>query len=151
MREGEHPYGDKGQVVIFIFYILLLLSDHFFIKTSLIHLNWLRWILALSLFLFSLLLMKEGHNAVIDKNLHNNLITNGVFKIVRHPLYFSILIFYLSLSFAFNSFLGLLMLIPVFLFYNYIASYEEKYLIKKFGDAYTTYQQRTGRWLPKLK
>ncbi len=150
MREGEHPYGDKGQIVIFILYIFVLLSDRFFIKTSLIQLSWLRWLIALSLFFFSFLLMKEAHKAVITKNPPSNLITNGVFKVVRHPLYLSILIFYLSLSFFFNSFLGLLLLIPVFLFYNFIASYEEKYLIKQFTDSYIAYQKRTGRWLPKL-
>ena len=151
MQEGEHPYGDKGQIVIFILYIFILLADRFFIKTSLIHLSWLRWLIALSLFLFSFLLMKEGHKAVIAKNQQSNLITDGVFKVVRHPLYLSILIFYLSLSFFFNSFLGLVLLVPVFLFYNFIASYEEKFLIKKFSDSYIAYQKRTRRWLPKLK
>lgn len=52
MQEGEHPYGDKGQIVIFILYIFILLADRFFIKTSLIHLSWLRWLIALSLFYF---------------------------------------------------------------------------------------------------
>jgi protein-S-isoprenylcysteine O-methyltransferase Ste14 len=36
-----------------------------------------------------------------------------------------------------------------FVFYNYIAGYEEKLLETKFGDSYREYERRTGKWLPR--
>ncbi len=48
------------------------------------------------------------------------------------------------------SLFSLALLIPVFIFYNYIATYEEKLLEEKFGAAYRDYKKRTGKWLPKI-
>jgi protein-S-isoprenylcysteine O-methyltransferase Ste14 len=38
--------------------------------------------------------------------------------------------------------------IGIFVFHNYIASYEEKLLEAKFGEDYQNYEKSTGKWLP---
>ena len=41
-------------------------------------------------------------------------------------------------------------LAEMFVFYNYIAGYEERLLETKHGEAYKSYKQKTGKWLPKI-
>jgi len=38
--------------------------------------------------------------------------------------------------------------VGIFIFYNYLASYEEKLLEEKFGEEYIKYKQKTGKWVP---
>jgi protein-S-isoprenylcysteine O-methyltransferase Ste14 len=35
-------------------------------------------------------------------------------------------------------------------FYNYIASYEERLLEIEFGEDYVSYKKRTGKWIPRM-
>ena len=46
--------------------------------------------------------------------------------------------------------LSLALLVGISLFYNFIAGYEEKLLEAKFGERYSIYKQKTGKWLPKI-
>jgi protein-S-isoprenylcysteine O-methyltransferase Ste14 len=39
----------------------------------------------------------------------------------------------------------------LFLFYNHIASYEEKQLEQKYGKDYISYKEKTPKWLPRSK
>jgi len=54
------------------------------------------------------------------------------------------------LAVATASLVSLALLVGIFLFYNFIAGYEEKLLEAKFGESYTAYQRQTGKWLPKI-
>jgi protein-S-isoprenylcysteine O-methyltransferase Ste14 len=47
--------------------------------------------------------------------------------------------------------LSLAFLMVIILFYDFIATYEENLLERMFGESYRTYQQKTGKWLPKMK
>ena len=38
----------------------------------------------------------------------------------------------------------------IFVFYNYIASYEEKLLDERFGEDYIRYEKGTGKWVPRI-
>jgi protein-S-isoprenylcysteine O-methyltransferase Ste14 len=40
--------------------------------------------------------------------------------------------------------------VAIFIFYNYLASHEEKLLEAKFGESYRSYQEKTGKWLPRM-
>jgi protein-S-isoprenylcysteine O-methyltransferase Ste14 len=56
--------------------------------------------------------------------------------------------FYLGLSVATASLFAIALVVVIFLFYNYIASYEEKILEERFGEQYRNYKNRTGKWMP---
>jgi len=36
----------------------------------------------------------------------------------------------------------------IFAFYDHIASYEERWLEARYGEAYRAYRSRTGKWWP---
>jgi protein-S-isoprenylcysteine O-methyltransferase Ste14 len=77
-------------------------------------------------------------------------VSTGAFRYVRHPLYLGCLLFYLGLAVSTASLISLVLWVMICIFYNYLASYEEKLLESKFGENYRTYKENTGKWLPKL-
>lgn len=78
---------------------------------------------------------------------HNRLVTNGIYGLVRHPLYGSQLfaafgwaVFALSLS-------HLLLLCVGFLFFSFKASKEERWLTERHPE-YTSYAKKTKKFIP---
>jgi protein-S-isoprenylcysteine O-methyltransferase Ste14 len=82
----------------------------------------------------------------------NKLCTSGVFKYVRHPLYAAFLsVFNFGLAVYLNSYIFIgwaVLLHPV---WHYVVRSEERLMIGIFGETYRVYQQKTGRFLPKLR
>ncbi|MGA2322587.1 MAG: isoprenylcysteine carboxylmethyltransferase family protein [Sedimentisphaerales bacterium] len=78
-------------------------------------------------------------------------ITDGPYSIVRHPLYFFSFIGALGIGLASNNILVLAALVIFYLsYYPLTILSEEKTLTKKFGQAYINYAKYTPRFLPKL-
>ena len=80
----------------------------------------------------------------------HHLVTQGPYKIVRHPGYSSHLLCMIGMSLAFSSLLGLagtLIVIP-FLFKR--IQTEEAMLEQQFGEEYRAYRKQTGRLFPKI-
>lgn len=81
----------------------------------------------------------------------HQLITKGVYKYIRHPMYTGIALELTGLALALRSRYSLLLLIiigtPVLL---YRISAEEKILIKEFGKEYLQYMERTKKLIPKI-
>ncbi len=81
---------------------------------------------------------------------HHVLISNGIYKWIRHPIYLSHILTWLSvtlisLNWGYSIFVSLFVLrmiirIPV----------EEKLLVTKFGSQYIEYKKKAGCLLPKL-
>lgn len=67
------------------------------------------------------------------------LITTGIYGIVRHPLYMSNGILALGMDILFKSMYAFLFSIPYILFYLPIIHFEEKDLLKKYGEEYKKY------------
>ena len=74
----------------------------------------------------------------------------GAFKNVRHPLYLGCLLFYHGLALSTASLFSLALWVAICIFYNYLASYEEKLLEAKFGESYIIYKEQTGKWMPRM-
>jgi protein-S-isoprenylcysteine O-methyltransferase Ste14 len=78
----------------------------------------------------------------------HQLITHGIYRICRHPIYFGVLLVAIGLPLLIGSLLGMLImfcLVPVVL--NRIRL-EERLLIEQFGDAYRTYSETTRKLIP---
>lgn len=74
------------------------------------------------------------------------LITNGVYRFVRHPLYFfSLLVLWFNPIMGLN---GLIFALASTLYFWLGSIYEERKLLAFFGEAYRDYQQRVPRLIP---
>lgn len=51
----------------------------------------------------------------------------------------------------FLSTISLVLWLCIFIFYNYIATYEEKRLEQIFGQDYIDYKKKVPKWLPRLR
>jgi len=86
----------------------------------------------------STLVIRKGHQ----------LITHGVYKFTRHPIYFGALIACMGppvYAASLFGFLTMLVLVPIVL--NRIRM-EEIMLTEEFGDAYETYMKSTSKLIP---
>ncbi len=77
------------------------------------------------------------------------LVTDGVYRWVRHPLYGTYFVHILaSFLYVSNWLVGLLGLIYVLVIVER-AGHEEGMMVEQFGDQYREYMARTGRFLPR--
>jgi protein-S-isoprenylcysteine O-methyltransferase Ste14 len=86
--------------------------------------------------------------SVIPGEPANALVTAGVYRVTRNPMYIGFILLYFGLSIVLTSVWILLLLIPVVLILQRgVVLREEAYLARKFGDDYTRYAERVPRWL----
>ena len=87
----------------------------------------------------------------ISGNKRQELVTEGPYSIVRHPLYVFSLIGVLGIGFGSENLLILTVIVIFYLFYYpFTILAEERKLTDRFGQAYLDYMARTPRFLPKL-
>jgi protein-S-isoprenylcysteine O-methyltransferase Ste14 len=80
-----------------------------------------------------------------------DLVTDGVYRMCRNPMYVGNLLIMAGLAVASNSLACLLVSIPLFVFvYIAIVAAEETFLRNKFGAAYDQYVADVPRWLPRF-
>jgi len=78
------------------------------------------------------------------------LVTDGLYRFTRHPIYTGVLAIGLALTLSGGLFPHLLFFIALVVLLNYKASFEEQLLRARYLD-YGSYAEKTGRFLPKLK
>ena len=79
------------------------------------------------------------------------LVTEGIFKHCRNPLYVGNILMLLGVGILSNSLLYVAIVIPVFLFiYQAIIVAEENFLRNKFGEKFDAYCTTVKRWVPRL-
>ena len=151
-KNGEHPLGDAGQLILFGIFLITWILDSFVLNLSTFLANSIPLVIRLIFLATALLaaffLFKSGHVAVIGEQRPSRIISTGAFGYVRHPLYLGSILVYLGLTVSTASLLCLSLLVVIVLFYNYIADYEEKLMEAKFGQDYIAYREKTGKWIP---
>lgn len=153
-KNGEHPWGDSGQLLLLAVFLTVWIADSFVLHrttslTALFPLS-IRLLILAIIVVAAVRLIQSGHRAVGHDGNSPVVITSGAFHYVRHPLYLGSMLFYLGLTVVTASFASVAWCVVIFFFYNFIARYEEKLLLKKFGERYRMYRERTGKWVPKL-
>ena len=90
-----------------------------------------------------------GLRQMIEEEKTGNLVTTGLYRSVRHPLYtFSLSILWLSPSMSLNSFIVFAAL-TIYVLIGII--FEERKLLREFGQAYAAYKSSTPMLIPALK
>ena len=76
------------------------------------------------------------------------LVTSGIYRFTRNPIYLGFLLIVIGLPLNSGLFWGIVMALFYMLTMNrLVIEHEEKYLEKKFKDAYTSYTSQVRRWL----
>jgi protein-S-isoprenylcysteine O-methyltransferase Ste14 len=83
-----------------------------------------------------------GKNAV--------LVTDGLYRFVKHPIYSGLILLSFGLTIAGGFFPHTIFFIALVVLLNYKASFEEKLLASTYAG-YAEYSKKTGRFIPRLK
>lgn len=117
---------------------------------------WLGWLGGL-LLACALLIFARGHmdlktnwSPTLEIRQDHTLITNGIYRYIRHPMYASQWLWVIAQILLLQNWLAgpinLLLFIP---FYFLRVRAEEKMMLDTFGDQYRSYMQKVGGVLPK--
>ena len=153
---GEHRWGDTGQLILFVVFMGLWITDSFVFHYSTSLLEgisiYIRLVLAVPVLITGWILARGGMKAVFgtarDKP---EVISSGVFRIVRHPIYTGAILFYLGAILMTMSIASVALWVLIIGFYVSISKYEERILKEAFGNDYLEYKKKTGMLFPKLR
>jgi protein-S-isoprenylcysteine O-methyltransferase Ste14 len=95
------------------------------------------------------LLSFAGLRQLVQEEKPGSLITKGLYRFVRHPLYtFGLLVLWLSPKMSLNTFI-LYAALTLYVLVGII--FEERKLLREFGQEYATYRSMTPMLIPGLK
>ena len=109
------------------------------------------FILGIVIYLVGVIFILSAVREIRAKLLYNediNLVTTGVYSIVRHPIYFGDSIWPLGWSIVFGALYPSLFTILWLIFYIITTFKEEKELIRIYGERYIEYRKRVKRIIP---
>ncbi len=153
-NNGEHPIGDSGQLILLVLFLLIWVVDSFFLRISTFLSEdislYIRLVILGLILVTAVYLIRSGHTVVNHKQRPSGVVSTGAFQYVRHPLYLGSIMFYLGLAVSTASLFSLVLVGLIFIFYNFIASYEEKLLEDRFHEEYRNYKIKTGKWVPRI-
>ncbi len=116
---------------------------------------WIGLIICSVIFIPGLIIVIKGVSDAGSETLtpsEENKMYGGIYKHIRHPQTTGEMPMFVALAFAINSwFLVLFTLVFIIIYTPLIMYFEEKDLVKKFGDDYRQYQKETGAFFPKRK
>ena len=105
--------------------------------------------MGLIIILVSILQLSENLSPFPTPKTNSQLVTTGLYKFVRHPIYSGIILAMVGYGLFSSSVSRLIVAIITYIFFYIKSEYEEKLLSQKF-PRYTAYKERTGRIWPKL-
>ena len=152
---GEHKFGDMGQIILLIIFLIVWISDSFILEYSTFLNNYIPAFVMI--IISAILLITSGYISwnglrIVFGEVREKpcVIRKGVFNKVRHPIYLGSILLYLGLTITSCSIFSLIICIFIIIFYYYISKYEEKILLKKFGTDYEKYIKEVPMWFPKI-
>lgn len=142
-------------VISFIFIIItaLHISLPAIISYNLINITWLKYIgimfcyIGLIIFLLALISFGKSWRIGIDENNSNELITNGMFKYSRNPIFLFMDIYFVGIMLIYPNIVFILLAIGTIVGIHLQILREEEFLLKKFGEKYIEYKNKTRRYI----
>lgn len=157
-KKGKKSIVETGTMTAFFLFFCLVIRTGFG-KISFESVVTVRWMIGIG----TLMVLKGAVLNIIGRfELGNNwanhiriyenhrLITNGLYRFVRHPLYSSIMLMLFGGSVVYRNWASFLAVAVIFIpFMNYRAKQEEVLLRETFPE-YEEYAKKVGRFFPKL-
>ena len=153
---GEHAFGDAGQLIFFLLFLAVWITDSFFFKYSSFindHIPLAAQITPGVIVLIAAgYLARTGLRIVFSEVREEpHVIRQGVSGVLRHLVYIGEILLYLGLLLFRTSLAAAAVWIITIAFLHYISRYEEKLLLKRFGKEYEQYMRDVPMYLPRLR
>lgn len=152
---GEYRWGDTGQLILFFLFLGVWITDSFIFNYSTflrdVVPDYIRIPVAGIVLICGWYLARGGMRMVFGTEREQpEVISDGVFRIVRHPIYTGALLFYLGSVCITLSIASAVFWLLIVVFYFLISRYEERILKETFGEEYSSYMKKTGMLFPRL-
>lgn len=152
---GEHPWGDAGQLILFLIFLVVWIGDSFVFHFSTLLADeipiYVRLPIALVILAGAVYFIRAAHRIIFDaESQPPSIIRTGIFNQVRHPLYLGSILFYAGLIVLTLSIFSAIIWLVIIDFYHVIARYEEQLLLDKFGIEFENYKSEVSMWLPRF-
>lgn len=90
----------------------------------------------------------NARTTIIPNRPASRLVTSGVYRLTRNPMYVSLVALYLCLALLINSWWPCILLpLVIAVIDRAVIAREERYLAAAFPDAYAAYVSRVRRWI----
>lgn len=90
----------------------------------------------------------RGGGTLNTQGAAQGLVTTGLYRYSRNPVYLSLALLYSGLALVLNAAVALLFLPPLLAYVErFVIRREEAYLERRFGEEYRAYKRRVRRWL----
>lgn len=99
-----------------------------------------------TVFVIAMTTMRDSWRAGIPEKDKTALVTNGIYRLSRNPAFLGFDLMYLGILISFFNYLHLLFALFAVLMLHLQILQEEAFLTATFGDPYTDYKKRTGRY-----
>jgi protein-S-isoprenylcysteine O-methyltransferase Ste14 len=148
-----------------IFFPVLILWSGFIIITALhisippiisnivIKITWLKYAgivfcyIGLIIFLLALVSFGKAWRIGIDENNSNELITSGIFKYSRNPIFLFMDLYFTGIMLIYPNIIFIIITVCTITGIHLQILREEKFLLSKFGEKYIEYKNKTGRYV----
>ena len=105
-------------------------------------------LIAIAVLLTALLQLARARTTVMPHRAARTLITGGVFRLSRNPIYLAFALLHLACALSLGSPGMLLMLVAVlWVMHSHVIAAEEAFHAQRFGAQWQAYRQRVRRWL----
>ena len=152
-HEREIPHAHIYHALLPIIFIAIWFLDSQIFQFSTILNDYVPLIVRLSFFMvilaIAIIFILLSHRALFRSHQPpDSLIATGILAYTRNPMYFGILLIYVSIIFLSISIISIGLLFLVFLIYNKMVNFEEKILLNMFGEQFSDYKKKVSKWVP---
>jgi protein-S-isoprenylcysteine O-methyltransferase Ste14 len=138
-------------MVQFGLFVLFFLNLHLYVvsvPTWLVYIGLATLVIGILVVLFGILNLNDNLSPFPSPKKNSELIQNGIYKYIRHPIYSGILIAMTGYSVYAGALEKIAITLAMGVVFYFKSAYEEKLLLKRYAS-YAHYQKLTGRFFPK--
>lgn len=141
--------GPVGLVITLLFWAVFYFLERALGVPSMKINDTVRFLLLIVLGVDAAYLFIGGTITLIRNYWGKRLITSGPYQFIRHPLYGALIYSGTGcLALWFYSWGLLISVIPITIFWSWIVTKEEQYVLDRFGEDYNKYIKQTGQFFP---
>jgi protein-S-isoprenylcysteine O-methyltransferase Ste14 len=153
--DREYPRAHLYHSLLPVIFIIVWIIDTLFLSLT-VWLNEfvplvLRIVFFVVFFGLALIFIQLSHKVLFKEHEPSDtLIIKGILKRTRNPMYFGILLVYLSFILLSISVICIVLFFGVIILYDKMVNFEEDILEEMFGQAYLEYKKKVPKWIPKI-
>ena len=145
-RAGEYSSLTKKEKKLFRIYMVIVIASYAYTVFLPLKLGTAWFYTGLLIYSLAIII---GLIAIVNfaSTPEDEVVTKGVYRISRNPMYVGEVLIYASIGIACASWIFLLTTIVATIYCHYSILNEERFCLSKYGNVYREYMNKTPRWI----